>query len=186
MGMMFDMKEGAGHGAAPGAGACAGMVAPDDLAYPAIGSLRFLVLAGTQSGNALLVAEVLSERLSEAGARRLDILPEGHAPDPRLPGIDVLLVCVATHGDGELPDAFMPIFEDLRSAAPDLANLRYGLVALGDRTYKQFCGGGQRVDALLTALGAKRIGDICEIDASSQPFPDEDAVTWLQQWLKQL
>lgn len=145
-----------------------------------------LVMAGTQSGSALLVAEVVSEALAAAGAREVRLLPEGEMPDPALPQIDLLVACVASHGEGDLPDSFEPVFETLASAAPDLAHVRYGVVALGDRTYKHFCGGGHRFAALLDRLGARRVGRICEIDASSQPFPDDVASEWLKDWIAAL
>jgi len=145
-----------------------------------------LVMAGTQSGNALLVAEVVSEALAAAGAREVRLLPEGEMPDPRLPQVDLVVACVASHGDGELPDSFEPVFDTLSAAAPDLGHVRYGVVALGDRTYKYFCGGGHRFAALLDKLGARRVGEVCEIDASSQPFPDDAASDWLKDWIAAL
>jgi len=145
-----------------------------------------LVMAGTQSGNAMLVAEVVSEGLRAAGAREVQLLPEGESPDPALLHIDLLVACIASHGEGELPDSFEPVFETLSGAAPDLAHVRYGVVALGDRTYKHFCGGGHRFAALLDKLGARRVGEICEIDASSQPFPDDAASQWLEHWIAAL
>lgn len=150
---------------------------------PLFGAASILVLAGTQSGNALLVAEVLSEQLAQAGAGRVALLPEGATPDPGLSDIDIVLACVASHGEGELPDSFEAVYVALQTAGRDLSHVRYGLVALGDRTYKQFCGGGERFAALLDQLGARRIGDICRVDASLQPFPDEQASAWLTNWI---
>src|SRR5687767_10034404 len=83
-----------------------------------------LVLAGTQSGNAVLVAEVLGERLLQAGALKVELMPEGQAPDPTLAGVDLLLACVASHGEGELPDSFQPVFDVLDGAACDLSHVR--------------------------------------------------------------
>lgn len=153
---------------------------------PALRDNSVLVMAGTQSGNALLVAEVLSDALA-ARAREVRLLPEGETPDrATLSQVDLLVACVASHGEGELPDSFEPVFEALSEAAPDLSHVRYGVVALGDRTYKHFCGGGHRFAALLDRLGARRVGEICEVDASSQPFPDDAASEWLEHWIAAL
>jgi MioC protein len=30
--------------------------------------------------------------------------------------------------------------------------------------------------------GARKVGDRLEVDASSQPLPDEEALTWVEGW----
>ncbi len=50
--------------------------------------------------------------------------------------------------------------------------LRYGVIALGDSSYENFCGAGKRFDALLQAHQAKRIGDVLLIDATEDPEPE--------------
>ncbi|STV03892.1 flavoprotein YqcA [Klebsiella pneumoniae] len=52
-------------------------------------------------------------------------------------------------------------------------HLRYGIIALGDSTYANFCGGGLKFDQLLQEQGAKRIGEMLKIDASEDPEPEE-------------
>lgn len=147
-------------------------------------SLRLTILAASQSGNAIHVAEVLKERISGIDRYHVEMVEEGSIPDLGFPDTDVLLLVVATHGEGELPDPFMPTFEALVAAAADLSHLRYGVIALGDITYHQtFCGAGRLLDATLSEHGAVRIGQRCEIDASTQPFADEDALTWMEEWL---
>jgi len=148
--------------------------------------LRFVVAAATQSGNAALVADLVSERLRVLGAASVVTLPEGSAPAAALSQADVLVACVASHGEGDVPDGFLEAYEALAKERPNLSGLRYGLIGLGDRTYSTFCGGASKVDELLRALGAERVGEICKIDASSQPFPDEDALAWLDPWTAQL
>ena len=46
-------------------------------------------------------------------------------------------------------------------------------------------GGGAQVGAPGTAVGlpyARRIGERLEVDASEQPLPDEEALTWIEGW----
>ncbi|PZQ57753.1 MAG: flavodoxin/nitric oxide synthase [Phenylobacterium sp.] len=152
----------------------------------ALGELRFAVLAATQSGNALLVADMVAERLIRRGAKAAYVLDEGRYPGGDLADCDVLVACVASHGEGDVPDGFREVYQALIAGRPDLSHLRYGLVGLGDRTYATFCGGAWKVDALLQMLGARRIGEPCTIDASLQPFPDEEALAWLEAWLPEL
>jgi MioC protein len=52
-------------------------------------------------------------------------------------------------------------------------------------TYQDtFCGGGKQMDALLQQLGARKLGERLEVDASTQPLPDEEAVGWVREWVK--
>lgn len=148
---------------------------------------RLAILAASQSGTAIHVAEALKERLEEASALAVTLVEEGAVPDMEFADTDILLLVIATHGEGEVPDPFLPIYSALKERRPDLRRIRYGVVALGDMTYHQtFCGAGRQVDASLAALGATRIGERCEIDASAQPFPDEDALAWLEGWIAAL
>ena len=60
--------------------------------------------------------------------------------------------------------------------------MAYGLIALGDITYKDtFCEGGF-VRQLLTELGARRVGEILNHDASSGTLPEEVAAQWIVPW----
>lgn len=117
------------------------------------------------------------------GAGAVSVVSEGQYPDGALAESNVLVACVASHGAGDVPDGFLETYQALMTARPDLSHLRYGLIGLGDRTYATFCGGAWKVDALLRQLGASRVGEPCTIDASIQPFPDEDALAWLEAWL---
>jgi MioC protein len=72
----------------------------------------------------------------------------------------------------------------LQTARPDLAHIRYGVVALGDRTYAEtFCNGGRRFDRILAELGAKRIGEVLLHDASAGTMPEEVAAEWIDGWV---
>lgn len=159
---------------------------PHASAGSSIGAQRFVVLSATQSGNAALVADLVAERLRALGAASVVVLPEGEAPVAEIREADVLVACVASHGEGDVPDGFLEAYEALARERPSLRGLRYGLIGLGDRTYSTFCGGAWKVDQLLRGIGAERVGEVCTIDASTQPFPDEDALAWLGPWTAQL
>jgi MioC protein len=131
-----------------------------------------------------MVAETLRAELASSGVFT-SVLPEDFAEPEVLAGCKWLLVCCATHGEGDVPDHLLPLANALESGAIDLGGLRYGVIALGDRTYSEtYCGGAHRLDALLRARGARRIGDVLTIDASTQPFPDQVALKWLPTWLR--
>lgn len=141
-----------------------------------------LILVGTESGNAQMVADTLQEELGRAG-HSVEVRSEGDGLDG-LDGERVVLICTATHGLGELPDNIIPLHDALKAQRPDLSKLRYGVIALGDQTYNEtFCNGGKTMDRLFAELGATRIGERLEIDACTQPLPDEDAVEWAREWV---
>ena len=143
-----------------------------------------LIVVGSQSGNAAMVAQTLKNRLEQLGIG-VDMLPEDCADPSTLVGRSWVLVCCSTHGAGDVPDNLVALMNELADQSVDLDGMAYGVIALGDRTYSDtFCGGGRRVDGLFSVLGAQRVGEMLEIDASTQPFADEVALQWLPGWLQ--
>lgn len=144
---------------------------------------QILIIVGTQSGNAAMVADVLQDRLKKK-CFDVALLAEDTSELNDVSLGQIVLVCCSTHGDGELPDNLRPLYENMLHSKPDLTGLLYGVVALGDCTYADtYCYGGKVMDELLESLGAKKIGTRMEIDASTQPFPDEAAAAWLNDWM---
>jgi MioC protein len=140
-----------------------------------------LILVGTESGNAQMVADALQPVLASAG-HAVDVTDKA-ATAADLQAHDVLLAVCATHGSGDIPTNILPLVEALERERPDLSGHRYGVIALGDMTYQDtFCGGGKKVDQALERCGARRVGERLEIDASEQPLPDEEALTWIEGW----
>jgi MioC protein len=140
-----------------------------------------LILVGTESGNAQMVADALQPVLATAG-HLVDVTDKA-ATAADLRAHDVLLVVCATHGSGDIPTNILPLVEALQRDKPDLSGHRYGVIALGDMTYQDtFCGGAKKVDEALERCGAKKVGDRLEVDASEQPLPDEEALTWIEGW----
>jgi MioC protein len=85
-----------------------------------------------------------------------------------------------------VPDNAQALFNSLETGRPNLSNVIYGLIALGDTTYKDtFCQGGIRFDKMLTELGAKRAGEMLRHDASSGTLPEELAAQWVVPWVEQ-
>lgn len=141
-----------------------------------------VILVGTESGNAQMVAEVLKDELAGQGH---DVsVNDAVRSVADLAGHDVALVCCSTHGNGDIPTNILPFAESLEKDKPDLSALRYGVIALGDQTYSDtFCFGGKRLDALLGDCGATKIGERLEIDACTQPLADEEALQWSKEWV---
>ena len=145
-------------------------------------ALNLTILVGTMTGTAEMVAQEVQTALEAFGhavaIRMMDDL-DVTVFQPR----GVFLICTSTYGQGDVPDNAQEFFASLERERPDLSTVNYGLIALGDRTYKDtFCEGGIRFDNLLTELGARRIGEILKHDASSGTLPEEVAAQWIIPW----
>mgnify|MGYP001323089008 CR=1 FL=1 len=81
-----------------------------------------------------------------------------------LKGAGRALLIVSTTGEGDPPDPAARFVRRLMAAPAGLEGLRYGLLALGDRSYDQFCGFGHAVDGWLRRSGAEPLFDPVEVD----------------------
>lgn len=144
---------------------------------------HILIIVGTESGNAQMVADTLQDELSAMG-HFIDVVNEGDCDSMDLANREVVLVCTSTHGLGELPDNIIPLADSLKERTPALGNIAYGVIALGDQTYSEtFCKAGKIMDELFATCGARKVGERLEIDACTQPLPDEEAITWAKEWV---
>jgi MioC protein len=146
-------------------------------------ALDLNILVGTQTGIAELVAQALELRLEGS-----DIRAQVQLMDDLDPTVfnarAVFLICTSTYGQGDVPDNAKQFYEALLEQRPDLSEVRYGVIALGDRTYAEtFCNGGRRFDRILSELGARRIGDILFHDASAGTLPEDEALEWIGAWV---
>lgn len=149
-------------------------------------SKSITILVGTMTGTAELVAEEVGTTLEAAGYEAT-IHPMDAAEASAFVDGGVFMIVSSTYGNGDVPDNAQAFFASLASARPDLSNVVYGIVALGDMTYKAtFCHGGLQFDALLTELGARRIGAPLLHDASSGTMAEDVACEWAATWVQQL
>jgi MioC protein len=95
------------------------------------------------------------------------------------------LICTSTYGAGDVPDNARALYDALDAQPKFLGHVRYGVIALGDSAGHgaTFCFGGKKFDERLKDLGAKRIGDICCLDASIETMPEQAGTTWCRTWL---
>ena len=55
------------------------------------------------------------------------------------------LICTSTYGQGDVPDNARALYESMAAQPQFLGHVKYGVIALGDRTYQQtFCFGGKK------------------------------------------
>lgn len=143
------------------------------------------ILVGTMTGTAEMVAQEVQQALETAGHQANIQVMDGLDASV-FQGGGCFLICTSTYGAGDVPDNAQALFNSLETERPKLSNITYGVIALGDRTYKDtFCQGGMRFDKLLTDLGAKRAGEILMHDASSGTLPEEMAAQWVVPWVEE-
>jgi sulfite reductase (NADPH) flavoprotein alpha-component len=140
------------------------------------------ILYATESGN----SEKLAGDVAKA-ARKMGLKPSlvdmADLEVASLAGVKRLVVIAATWGEGEPPGRATRAYKELMSdAAPRLEGTQFGVLALGDTAYVEFCAIGKALDERLAALGAKRVVDRvdCDLDFA------EPAANWIGGALKVL
>lgn len=76
------------------------------------------------------------------------------------------LFVVSTFGEGEPPDEARSFVRRVMRHGAPLSELRYGVLALGDRRYKTFCAFGHALDRWLHGQGARSYFSPIEVDNS--------------------
>ena len=140
-------------------------------------SAGWLIGFASQSGFAEQLAWQTAGQLQSAG-QSVRVRALANVGEADLQQAGQALFVVSTFGDGEAPDTARGFERKVLSGACALHGLRYGLLALGDRQYSQFCGFAHRLDQWLDARGAQPLFASIEVD-NADP-------TALQHWQQQL
>ncbi|HXD36395.1 MAG TPA: sulfite reductase flavoprotein subunit alpha [Rhodanobacter sp.] len=134
-------------------------------ARPADAALR--VVYASQTGFAEQLARQTLQSLRLAGLpARVDGIDRLTLDELRQAGR--VLFVVSTTGDGEPPDMALAFSRLVMQRPAALANLCYGLLALGDSDYEDFCGFGRQLQRWLQASGAQALFDPVEVDSEDE------------------
>jgi MioC protein len=145
--------------------------------------MKLKILVGTMTSTADYVAQAIqmdcADLVDDIEVQLMDSLDTDAFAENAL-----YLICTSTYGSGDVPDNARNLYQALDSNPQDLSHVRYGVIALGDRTYLQtYCFGGKKFDERLAGLGAQRVGDVWCHDASSGTLPETEGAQWCREWL---
>ena len=131
---------------------------------------QLTILYGTHTGRSKTIARKLAEKLIFQGVEVKAIALDEYKTRQLSSETHVVFI-VSTHGEGEPPamaEDFHAFITGKRS--PELPQLNYSVVALGDKSYKLFCQTGIDIDNAMIHSGAKAILPvICA--GFARPFP---------------
>ncbi|MFT4088592.1 MAG: sulfite reductase subunit alpha [Gordonia sp. (in: high G+C Gram-positive bacteria)] len=148
----------------------------------ALGAAGLLIVYGTQTGNAEMVAEQAKDSAAELGLQAV-LADMSDVTAAQVAAAGRLLVVVSTYGEGDMPDNAEDLWEALAADdAPRLEGLSYAVFGLGDSAYDGFCQAAKNFDGRLAELGAERVVERAECDVDFQKPAD----TWLPRALQAL
>ncbi len=143
-----------------------------------------VILVGTVTGNAELVAEEMQYVLQDENGLEVEVRNMDSLEASSLEEGPTYIVCTSTYGVGDLPDNAQDFYDDVVAQEPDLSWMKYAVYSLGDSVYNTtFCFGGKHFDDLFTKLGAKRIGDVARHDASEDGLAEDCGADWVRAWV---
>jgi sulfite reductase (NADPH) flavoprotein alpha-component len=127
----------------------------------------WLVVYASQTGSAEQHARRSADLLSTGGlAARAACISQ--LDDTVLRSATRILFVASTYGEGDAPDTAARFAGRLMTqggnASPKLAHLHYAVLALGDRSYANFCGFGRALDDWLMQAGATPLFERIDVD----------------------
>lgn len=168
----------AGYQAGTGSSAAAGTV---PAATPAA-RIPLTILYCTESGNAETIAMQAKKSAAKLGFAPV-VIDAADADLGAVAKAKHLMVIAATWGEGDPPERAVDFHAALMGeGAPRFDGVKFGVLALGDLAYADFCAVGKRIDARLEELGGERIVPRVDCDVDFE----RPAAGWLQGALSEI
>jgi sulfite reductase (NADPH) flavoprotein alpha-component len=154
--------------------ATATAAAPAVPAAAAVAAPSLTIISASHTGNGRKICEKLAAAVQAVGVQAR-VVKAGDYQPREIAKEKLLYVVISTHGDGDPPDEARAFYEYLGSKrAPQLPELQFSVLALGDTSYPKFCEAGRVVDERLAKLGAKRLLPRVDCDVDFEKL----AQTW--------
>ncbi len=127
------------------------------------GAADWLIVFASQTGTGEWLARRTCETLATGGlsARAASMDDIGEA---ELRAAQRILFIASTYGEGDAPDSAARFSRVLAAPGLRLDHLHYGVLALGDSSYANFCAFGRSLDAALAAHGAQPLFERIDAD----------------------
>src|SRR6476620_6053642 len=161
--------------------ATAGVVAPQPAA-PARPAEPLTIVYASESGNSEKLAGDLAKAARKGGLKPT-IIDMADLDLSALTTAKRLVFIAATWGEGEPPARAIRAYNELMGdGASRLEGVEFGVLAICDTAYAEFCAIGRKIDERLAALGGKRVADRidCDLDYA------EPAARWIGDAVKAL
>lgn len=121
-----------------------------------MGKRNLSIYFGTETGNSRWVAERIAQEAS-----KMDICASVQdlvnvSADQLSRETDPCLIVISTWNRGQPPFFAKRFYAQLEEGKTRMEDLRFGVIAMGDRNYRHFCACGNNVDKMLEGLGGTR------------------------------
>jgi sulfite reductase (NADPH) flavoprotein alpha-component len=140
------------------------------------------IVYASESGNCETLANNLAKAARKNGLKPT-LIDMADLDLAQLSAAKRLVLIAATWGEGDPPARAVRAYGELMGeGAPRLDGIEFGVLALGDTAYVEFCAIGKNIDERLAALGGKRVVDRvdCDLDFATP------AAAWIGDAVKAL
>ncbi|WP_422388408.1 flavodoxin [Bacillus altitudinis] len=132
------------------------------------------------SGNTEAMADLIEKGLKEAGAsvdrhEAMDIDAE------LLHDYSHILLGAYTWGDGDLPDDFIDLYEEMEEL--DLAGKAFAVFGSGDTSYEHFCGAVDLIEEKVKELGGDIVLPSIKIELNPEGNEEEELISFGRQFV---
>ena len=138
------------------------------------------ILYATQTGNAETVAKKL-QMLAKNQGFQVNLVEMNYHNINTFRQLRNVAIITSTYGNGEVPEMGIDFWEELKSSKDEMVNLRYGLIALGDKSHEIFCGAGRAISKKLDELKCIKVIQNLECDGDT-----EGTHEWIIKFLEKL
>ena len=125
------------------------------------------ILYATQTGNAETVSKKL-ELLAKNQGFNVNLVEMNHHDITSFRLLRNVAIVTSTFGNGEVPEMGINFWEELKLSKVEMVNLRYGLIALGDKSHEIYCGAGRAISKKLDELKCIKVIQNLECDGDTE------------------